>query len=124
MKWRYILLSPIAAFYLWSTALPEVTVHYPKEAREDFYYIWNVQNRIYKGEMKPGGGAFDTGFLFPDDDFFMEFDWWNPKGKGRYCVSIKPKWPNTDIYLNTDGSINLSEEGGTHVDRLSKCPWD
>jgi hypothetical protein len=124
MKWRYILLSPIAAFYLWLRALPGVTVHYPDEAQETLYYIWNVQHRIYKGEMKPGAGAFDTGFFFPDDAFFMVFDWWNPKGKGRYCVSIKPEWPNTDIYLNADGSINVSEESGTDVDRLSKCPGD
>lgn len=54
----------------------------------------------------------------------MVFDWRTRKGNGRHCVNINPKWPNTDIYLNADGSIDLSEGGGTDVDRLSKCPWD
>ena len=122
IKWLYIPLLPIAAFYLWLRALPGVTVHYPSEAQETLNYIWNVQHRIYKGEMRPGVGAFDTGFFFPDDDFFMMFDWWSTKGNGQHCVSIAPKWPNTDIYLNADGSIDMSEGSGTDVDRLGKCP--
>lgn len=123
-KWLCVPLLPIAAFYFWLFTLPGVTVHYPKEARESLSYIWNVQHRIYKGQMTPGGGAFDTGFLFPDDNFFMVFDWWSTKGNGQHCVSITPKWPNTDIYLKADGSIDMSEGSGTDVERLSKCPWD
>ncbi|WP_229635641.1 hypothetical protein [Pseudomonas syringae] len=122
IRWLWVPLLPVTAFYLWNFTLPGVTVHYPKQAREEFNYIWNVQHRIYKGEMKPGGGAFDTGFLFPDDDFFMMFDWWSTKGNGQHCVSIKPKWPSTDIYLNVDGSVDVSEGSGTDVDRLSSCP--
>jgi len=121
IKWWLIPLLPLIAFILWAAALPSVRVHYPKEAQEEMSYIWNVQHRIYKGRMAPGGGAFDKGHLFPDENFFMAFDWWSREGNGRHCVSIKPKWPNTDIYLNADGSINLSEEGGTDVDRLRKC---
>jgi hypothetical protein len=122
IKWRHIPLIPVVAFILWPATILGVSVHYPKEAQEELSYIWNVQHRIYKGQMTPGGGTFDTGFLFPNDDFFMVFEWWSRKGNGRHCVNINPKWPNTDIYLNADGSIDLSEGGGTDVDRLSSCP--
>jgi hypothetical protein len=105
-------------------ALPGVSVYYSKEGREELSYIWNVQHRIYKGQMAPGGGAFDTGFIFPDDEYFMTFDWWSTQGNGHHCVSITSRWRNTNIYLDANGNIDLSEGSGTDSDRLEKCPWD
>jgi hypothetical protein len=52
---------------------------------------------------------------------FMEFDWWDKSGRSR-CISIIPKWPSTNIYLDADGNIDWRKESGTDVDRLKKCP--
>ena len=41
-----------------------------------------------------------------------------------HCVNITPKWPNTDIYLDANGDIDLSEGSGTDSDRLKQCVTD
>lgn len=108
----------------WDIALPTVNVHYSKAGRDELRYIWNVHDRIYKGGMLPGGGAMDNSVLFPSEDFFMEFSWWSKTGDRNHCISITPKWPNTDIYLDADGNIDRRKESGTHIDRLKPCQWD
>lgn len=121
--WLWIPLS-FVAISKWHIALPTVTVHYPAEGWREFRYIWNVQHRIYKGGMLPGDGAIDWGHLFPDDKFFMEFAWWSKMGGRNHCVSITPKWPHTDIYLDVWGNIDTREASGTHTDRLKECEFD
>jgi hypothetical protein len=108
----------------WDIALPTVNVHYSKAGQDELRYIWNVNDRIYKGGMLPGGGAVDNGVLFPDDEFFMEFSWWSKKEGRNHCISISPKWPNTDIYLDADGNIDMRKDSGTDADRLKECQWD
>lgn len=121
-----VLWIPVVYFAIthWDIALPTVNVHYSKAGQNEFRYIWNVQDRIYKGGMRPGGGAMDNGFFLPDDEFFMEFSWWSKEGGRNHCISITPKWPNTDIYLDADGNIDMRKESGTDVDRLKQCQWD
>lgn len=123
MRWIWIPVVFLAISH-WDIAFPTVTVHYSKEGHQEFRYIWNVKDRIYKGGMLPGGGAVDNGFLFPDDEFFMEFSWWSKKEGRNHCISITPKWPNTDIYLDADGNIDMRKESGTDADRLKECRWD
>lgn len=43
----------------WDIALPRMNVHYSQAGRDELRYIWNVQDRIDKGGMLPGGGATD-----------------------------------------------------------------
>lgn len=107
----------------WDIGLPAVTIHYSKDANGELKYIWNVQHRIFKGRMQPGGGTRDYGFLFPDDKFFMEVSWWND-GAIRHCVNVTPKWPNTHIYLDANGDVDRSEGSGTDSDRLKQCITD
>lgn len=102
---------------------PTVTVHYAANAREELKYIWNVQHRIYKGQMQPGGGTSDNGFIFPDEEFFMQFNWWSKK-MARHCVNIKPKWPSTNIYLDLNGNIDREKGVGRDEDRLDQCEGD
>ena len=122
-RWLWIPFVYLAIGY-WDIALPTVTFHYSENGEEELRYIWNVQDRIYKGGMKPGGGTVDNGFLFPDDDFFMEISWWGKKNVRAHCVSITPKWPNTHIYLDANGDIDRSEGSGTDSDRLKQCITD
>ena len=121
-RWLWIPFVYLAISY-WDIALPTVTIHYSENGREELRYIWNVQDRIYKGGMQPGGGTVDNGFLFPDDGFFMEISWWS-KNVRAHCVNITPKWPNTDIYLDANGDIDRSEGSGTDSDRLKQCVTD
>lgn len=123
MRWLWILLLPLLMFVIWRSALPTVIVHYAKDGQEELRYIWNVHDRIYKGGMLPGGGAMDSSVLFPREEFFMEFSWHGKKSRW-HCISITPKWPNTDIYLDADGNIDRRKESGTHIDRLKPCQWD
>lgn len=124
IAWLWILLLPLTALALWLVALPSVTIHYTKEGRNEFSYMWNVQDRIYRGHMTPGGGAIDHGYLFPDEEFFMEFSWRNISGGRYHCISITPKWRNTHIHLDENGSIDMRKKSGTDVDRLKECTWD
>jgi hypothetical protein len=121
-KWLWIPVVYLAISH-WDIALPTVTIHYPESGKEELRYIWNVQDRVYKGGMQPGGGTVDNGHLFPDDKFFMEISWWS-KNVRAHCVNITPKWPNTDIYLDANGDIDLSETSGTDLDRLKQCITD
>lgn len=115
---------PLAAVLIWQIAvLPSATVHYPKGGQEDLGYIWNVQDRIYRGRMPPGGVAIDNGFLSPDDGFFMEFSWHSENSRW-HCISISPKWPSTHIYLDANGNIDTRKGSGTDTDRLKRCEWD
>ncbi len=119
-------LLPLVIYLGWISILPTATVHYSKNGKEDLKYIWNVQHRIYKGDMPPGGAFSDHGFLFPDENFFMMVDWWG-KNVRHHCVSITPKWPITHIYLDANGDIDSSEGSGTDIDRLKPClggPFD
>ncbi|MCY1179770.1 hypothetical protein D9M73_201850 [compost metagenome] len=131
LRWLWIpllpLLLPLLAllpFVLWNIlVLPTATVHYSKDAVQELRYIWNVQDRIYKGRMPPGSAVIDHGFLSPDDEFFMEFSWGSESGRW-HCISITPKWPNTHIYLGADGNIDMRKGSGTEVDYLKECQWD
>jgi hypothetical protein len=119
----WIPLLPVLAFVLWRGALPTATVHYHNNGQEALWYVWNVQDQMYKGRFAPGGSVSDRGHLSPDSEFFMEFSWRTEKGRW-HCISIMPKWPNTDLYLDADGKIDTSKGSGTDADRLRECRWD
>lgn len=123
IRWLWIPLLPVLAFVFWRSALPTATVHYHKNGQEELRYVWNVKDRIYKGRFAPGSSVTDKGLLSPDSEFFMEFSWHTEKGRW-HCISITPKWPNTDIYLDADGNIDMSKGSGTDADRLKECQWD
>lgn len=111
----------ISVANLWNSVLPSAVIHYDRNGTEELRYIWNVQDRIYKGDLPPGASTADHGFLFPDDEFFMEFYWWSKKGR-NHCANIKPKWPTTIIHLDANGDIDHSK--GTDSDRLKQCVTD
>ncbi len=106
MRWLWIpllpLLLPLLALQLivfWQIiVLPTATVHYSKDAVQELRYTWNVQDRLYRGRMSPGGAVSDDGFLSPDAKFFMEFSW--------------------------AANIDSSEGSGTDMDRLKPCPGE
>jgi hypothetical protein len=109
---------------LWEIyVLPTATVHYSKEALQGIRYTWNVQDRIYRGRIPPGSTTSEHGFVSPDAEFFMEFSW-AVENKRWHCISITPKRPNTHIYLDVDGNIEIQEGSGTDVGQLKKCQWD
>lgn len=118
------LLLPLLALCLialWDVyVLPGATVNYSKDAKQGLRYTWNVQDRIYRGRMSPGNAVSDHGYLFPDTEFFMEFSW-AAENERWHCISITPKWPNTHVFLDADGNIDI--EKGSVIDgvRLKEC---
>jgi len=104
---RWILL-PLIVLFFWYFCSPVVAVNFSLNSEEEFHYVWNTQDRIHRGDIKHGGSAVEFGYLFPDDDFFMMFDWWTDKGFQR-CVDISPKWGRTltSIWMQQAGSILL-----------------
>jgi len=122
--WIWIPLLLLAAVLLWRNAvLPTAIIHYSKFGNGELKYIWNVQDRIYKGQLQPGGVTIDHGFLFPDDKFFMEIYWWSDNVRS-HCVNITPKWLTTHIYLDANGDIDTRKGSGTDTDRLKQCITD
>ena len=114
-----LLILPILFSYL---ATPVVVVKFSHEGEEDYLYIWNTQDRIYKGEMPKGGGsAIEWGHIFPDKDFFMRFDWWKKRGL-QMCIDITPKWGRTiNIYVDEVGRIDTAKTAPYVIARLKQC---
>jgi len=122
-KWLLIPIIAAGALYLWLWLTPSATIHYHEDAKDEQWYVWNVQHRIYRGQMEPGGGSFGSGYLFPDDGFFMEFGWWNNKDPG-HCISITPTLRGTHVYLDANGNIDWRPGSGTDVELLKRCELD
>ena len=113
----------VALVILWYCAPPRVVIYYSKNGREELSYILNIQHQNDKGTLAPGETTGNTGHIFPDKKFFMEFYWWSDNGR-NHCVNITPKWPTTEIHLDLNGNIDSSKGSGTDVDRLKQCITD
>ncbi|WP_095067176.1 hypothetical protein [Pseudomonas sp. Irchel 3A18] len=114
-------IAVIAAVIFWYVTLPRVAVHYSKDGAAELRYIWNTQHRIDKGALLPGQATSDIGHIFPEEDFFMMFDWWSDKG-GRRCISITPKWGGTtEIKLDEAGKIDTARTDQDVIARLQRC---
>ncbi len=117
---RRVALLSLAAVAIWYYAPPKVYVFYSKDGAENISYVLNTQHTIVRGELLPGNTTGDVGHIFPDNKFFMRFDWWSDKG-GSHCINITPKWPTTEIHLDRNGNIDTSEGSGTDTDHLKQC---
>jgi hypothetical protein len=117
--WRMTLITLLSLFTFWYVALPRVHVYYSDKGIGQLDFVWNTQNRIYRGEIAPGGVTADSGHIFPDKEFSMVLDW--TASRKNHCIMINPKWPTTSIYIGPDGNIDVNEGSGTDVDRLYKC---
>lgn len=113
----------VVAAALWYYAPPKVYIFYSKDGTKDISYVLNTQNRIVRGDLRPNETTGDVGHIFPNEEFFMRFDWWSA-GERRHCISITPKWPTTEIYLDRNGDIDRSKGSGTDTDRLKQCLTD
>ncbi|MBX8592968.1 hypothetical protein K5D56_26720, partial [Pseudomonas cichorii] len=95
IKARYVIGAFVTLPLLfWYVATPVVRVHYSEKGTDELRLIWNTQHSIHKEGMLPGQATFDTGHIFPNNDFFMRFDWWTDKGAQR-CFYVTPKWGRT-----------------------------
>lgn len=117
---RWVVLLLVAAIAFWYYAPPKLYVFYSKDGAEDFSYVLNTQNRIVRGNLRPGETTGDVGHIFPNEDFFMRLDWWSNKGRS-HCINITPRWPTTEIHLDRNGDIDNIEGSGTDADRLKPC---
>lgn len=120
---RWIALLSLAAVAVWYYAPPKVYIFYSKDGAKNISYVLNTQHTIVRGDLNPSGTTGDVGHIFPDDEFFMEFYWWRDNER-RHCISITPKWPTTEIHLDRNGDIDISESGDTDTDRLKQCSMD
>ena len=119
-RWILLILVilPPAFLYL---ASPVVAVNFSPNGKEEFQYVWNTKNRIHRGDIKHGGSAVEFGYIFPDENFFMRFDWWTDKGFQR-CIDITPKWGMTiDVYLDQAGRIDIAKTATEVIARLKQC---
>ena len=122
IKVRYVvLLALIALLMAWYAAIPAVVIHYSKEGKDELRLVWNTQHEIHRERMLPGKATFDTGHLFPDEDFFMVFFWGPIQGSMR-CIDITPKrWATIDIYLKESGRVDINKTLPEVIERLNKC---
>ncbi|WP_097305700.1 hypothetical protein [Pseudomonas chlororaphis] len=125
IKARYIIGALIIfPLLFWYVATPVVRVHYSKEGTDELRLIWNTQHNIHKEGMLPGQATYDTGHIFPNEKFFMNFDWWNKKSLRR-CINITPKWGSAiDIYLDGAGRIDTVKTAPEVIARLKRCEGD
>ncbi|WP_257605151.1 hypothetical protein [Pseudomonas sp. UMAB-40] len=107
--WRWVVALPLAPIVFWYVATPQVSFHFSDKGQGRLGYILNVQHDISKGEIYPGEATGGAGHIFPNNQFFMEFNWNN--GGISHCIRVKPKWPNTDVYIGADGAIDSRTDG-------------
>lgn len=107
--WRWVVALLLAPIVCWYVATPQVSFHFSDKGQGRLGYILNVQHDISKGEIYPGEATGGGGAYLPEQPIFMEFDWNN--GRKSYCIRIKPKWPNTDVYIGADGAIDSRTDG-------------
>jgi len=116
-----LLLSILLPPAFWYVASPVVAVNFSPNSKEVFRYVWNTQDRIHRGDIRHGGSAVEFSHIFPDEKFFMRFDWWTDKGFQR-CIDITPKWGRTvDIYLDETGRIDTIKTPPDVIARLNQC---
>ncbi|WP_300731526.1 hypothetical protein [Pseudomonas sp.] len=107
--WRWVMALLLAPFVFWLVATPQVSFHFSEKGQGRLGYILNVQHDISKGEIYPGEATGGAGHIFPSKQFFMEFDWTN--GGKSHCIRVKPKWPNTDVYIGAAGDVDSRTDG-------------
>lgn len=117
---RWVMALLLIPTLFWYFAKPGVSFHFSDKGQGRLGYILNVQHSIYKGEIFPGETTGGVGHIFPDDQFFLEFDW-NNAGKS-HCIMVKPRWPNTDVYIGADGAIDRSRTDGSVIEKCGPLP--
>jgi hypothetical protein len=110
----------LLATLFWYVATPVVNIYYSENGKEELRYVWITPNATYKERMLPGQSTFDTGDIFPNEKFFMMFDWWS-EGGIRNCIYITPKWPRTKIYLDGNGDIDTQKTAIEDMSRVKPC---
>lgn len=119
-RWTLLILTSLPIvfrFNFW----PTVYIKLSPLATEDFHYVWNTQDRIYRGDLRNGKSTIEFGHLFPDEDFFMRFDWWTDKGFSR-CIYVTPKWgPNLEIHLDAYGLIDTKKTNRENLSNIRQC---
>jgi hypothetical protein len=121
-KKRYLVLLGLAGFFvLWRLLTPWVIVNYSSGGRDVLNILWDVNHRIYRGDLAPGRATSDKGDIFVGGNFFMVFFWWDNKGLDR-CMSITPKIGGTiNIYLDASAEIDTSKTSPEVVGRMKAC---
>ena len=106
---RWVMALLLAPLIFWYVATPQVSFHFSHKGQGRLGYILNVQHDLSKGEIYPGQTTGGAGHIFPNSQFFMEFDWNN--GGTSHCIRVKPKWPKTDVYIGEKGAIDSRTDG-------------
>lgn len=112
-----VILFPV---FFWYLATPWVSFHYSSSAKEPLKFTLISPDELYGDHIPPGEARGGPGHIFPDEHFYMQFEW--RSFKSRRCIAINPKWPNTHIYIDAEGEIDRSPGSGTDIDRVSPCP--
>jgi hypothetical protein len=118
IKW-WVLFLILLPMLFWYFATPRVRLHYPETADGRLHVFIITPYEKYSADIFPGETVGGIGRIFPDNDYFMQFDW-NVSG-GHRCINVKPKWPVVDIYLGADREIDRSLVSGTDNDQLFHC---
>ncbi|MGF0239248.1 hypothetical protein ACQR3P_15180 [Rhodococcus sp. IEGM1300] len=121
IKFKYLFGALIfMPLLFWYVAVPVVDIYYSKDGKKEIRYIWNTQHSIHKEGMNPGQSTFETGHIFPNEEFFMIFEWGAREDHVR-CISITPKWTRTKIYLDSNGAIDTHKTAPGDLSRIKKC---
>ena len=117
---RRIITLLLLVYLAWYVTVPRVVIYFSEEGTGELKFILTTEHDIFRWKIYPGESTGGPGHLFPDENFFMQFDWSN-QGKSR-CIRIDPEWPTTNIFIAADGTIDTGQGSGTDIDRLAPCP--
>ncbi|WP_239655556.1 hypothetical protein [Pseudomonas marincola] len=118
--WMWLVVAFVCMRY-GSLVMPRVSVHYAEDAPKELRFVWEDNRRTYDSAIYPGGYTIELLDIVRDEDYYVEFIWWQPNGGRTHCVSVTPKWPNTVIYLDKNADIDYSKD--TDADRLHRCAY-
>lgn len=119
IKWVVIVLVFVLSLF-WYFSTPRINFYRSSQSEGVLHVLVVTPSEKYSADLLPGEALGGLGEAFPTEDFFVRF-YWLASG-GRRCISVRPKWPLTRIYIDANGEVDKDLGSGTDVGRLSSCP--
>lgn len=95
-------------FVLWYFSRPVVLVHYSADARESIGYIYNENDYIHKGALKPGQVVGFFAPMFPNPDSWIDVG----LPMSNNGIEITPPFSRADVYIDAAEKIWVEKKHG------------
>ena len=116
---RWVMALLLAPLIFWCVATPQVSFHFSDKGQGRLGYILNVQHDLSKGEIYPGQTTGGAGHIFPNSQFFMEFDWNNGGNRTASGLNRSGRRP---MSISGKRGLSIAERMASSLKHAGHCP--